>query len=464
MFDLVVRGGTIVRSDGLIRADVGVANGTIKAIAQPGETLAGDEEVDATDKFILPGLVDAHVHIPGYQLSSRLDDFSSATAAAAIGGVTTIMLMPTDDPRTVSASYFERKRRIGERQSYVDFAIQAMVSPITERSEIEEMAALGPVSYELFLAYGGNPAFIIANDDYELFRLMKLIHDVGGVVGVTPHSGSLIAKLTELQKLREIERQYLDPRYREDPLPLVQTFAMTRPTLSEGLGITRACTVACETGTRIHVRSLSSQKSIDLVRRFRDAVRLTTEVMSHHLLFSEGEAIELGPYGVIVPPIRATNERDGLRSALRSGEIDMVVSDHSPALREDKDLGWSDVWRTPPGMPGLQTLCMSMLALVDDGQLSMPDIARACAERPSKAFGLYPKKGAVQAGSDADLVIVNGAERTLITDSQQRSKADYTTLKGRTVNGRIEGVFLRGKLIATEGEIASGPHGSFVRP
>ena len=115
-------------------------------------------------------------------------------------------------------------------------------------------------------------------------------------------------------------------------------------------------------------------------------------------------------------------------------------------------------------MPGLQNLCMSMLALVDDGQLSMPDIARSCAERPAKTFGLFPKKGALQVGSDADFVIVNGAKRTLVTDSQQRSKADYTTLKGRTINGRIEGVFLRGKMIARDGGVVSRPSGSFVRP
>lgn len=464
MFDLVVRGGTIVSPDGLTRADIGITNGTIKAIAQGGETLAAAAEIDAKDKFILPGLVDAHVHIPGYLLSHRLDDFSTATAAAAVGGVTTIMLMPTDDPRTVSASYFERKKQIGERESFVDFAIQAMISPQTGCSEIEEMASLGPVSFELFLAYGGNPAFVVANDDYELHRLMKLIYEVGGVVGITPHSGSLIAKLTELQKLREAERQHLDPRYREAPLPLVQNFAMTRPTLSEGLGITRACTVACETGTRIHLRSLSTQKSVDLVRRFRDSLPLTTEVMSHHLLFDDDDASGFGPYGVIVPPIRTSNERDSLRSAVRRGEIDMVVSDHSPVLREDKELGWSDVWRTPPGMPGLQTLLMSMLALVADGQLSMPDIARSCAERPSKAFGLFPKKGALQVGSDADLILLNSAERTLITDRQQRSKADYTTLKGRTINSRIESVMLRGKIIAHDDVVVSRPSGSFVRP
>ncbi len=465
MFDLVVRGGTIVKPEGFATTDLAIANGVIKAIAGPGDDLKGAEIVDATGKLILPGLVDAHVHIPGYFLNHRLDDFTTATTAAAIGGVTTIMLMPTDDPRTVSPAYFERKKRIGEQQSLVDFAIQALISPKTDCGDIEAMAALGAVSFELFLAYGGNPAFVVGHDDYELHRLMQLVREVGGTVGVTPHSGSLVAKLTELQKQIETARKYQNPlEKRQEPPPPVQSFSLTRPTLSEGLGITRACTVACETGTRTHLRSLSSQKSIDLMRAFRNSAKLSSEVMSHHLLFSQDEAERLGPYGVIVPPIRSEAECKSLRNAIRTGEIDMVVSDHSPVLREDKEIGWSDVWRTPPGMPGLQTLCASMLALVDDGEMTLPDVARSCAEMPAKCFGLHPRKGALQVGSDADFIIVNSAEQTLVTDQQQRSKADYTTLKGRRINARIESVFLRGNLIARDGKIVSSSTGRFVRP
>jgi dihydroorotase len=115
-------------------------------------------------------------------------------------------------------------------------------------------------------------------------------------------------------------------------------------------------------------------------------------------------------------------------------------------------------------MPGLQTLFISMLALVDDGQLSLSDIARSCAEMPAMCFGLHPRKGALQAGSDADFIIVNGAQQTLVTDLQQRSKANYTTLKGRRINSQIENVYLRGNLIARDGEIVSDANGRFVRP
>lgn len=464
MFDLLVRGGTVVTSDGLRQATLAITDGVIKAVAPPDETLSAEAEVDASGRLILPGLVDAHVHIPGYALSKRLDDFPSATAAAALGGVTTIMLMPTDDPRTATASYFLRKRRIGDAKANVDFAIQAMIGPRTEREDIVEMAELGAISFELFLAYGGSPNFIIGHDDFELCRLMELVRDVGGVVGVTPHSASLIAKLTEREKLIEVARKYRDAIEPETPRPPVQIFSLTRPTVSEGLGVARACVVAAETGTKIHLRAMSSRSSMAIVNRFRDRVELSTEVMSHHLLFVDEEAYRLGPYGVIVPPIRSEEERDSLRCALRDAEIDMVVSDHSPALREDKELGWADIWRTPPGMPGLQTLLASMLTLVDDGHLTLSEVVRCCAERPAASFGLFPKKGALKVGSDADFVVLDPSSPMLIDDTQQRSKANYTTLKGRTISSRIESVYLRGILIAHQGELVSEPLGRFVRP
>ena len=199
MFDLVIRGGTVVTAAGLVHATLAAANGVIKAVLPPGEVVSGGLEIDATKRLILPGLVDAHVHIPGYWLSKRLDDFSSATTAAALGGVTTIMLMPTDDPRTASGGYSLRKRNIGETRSYVDFAIQALVGPFSEREDIDETAGLGAISFEVFLAYGGNPGFIVGHDDFELHRLMEAVGEVGRPVGVTPHSASLIARLTEQQ-------------------------------------------------------------------------------------------------------------------------------------------------------------------------------------------------------------------------------------------------------------------------
>lgn len=465
MLDLVIKGGLVVQPNETLEADIGIAGGTIRAVERPGAALAAPTVIDATGKQIYPGIVDAHMHIPGYFLANRLDNFETATGAAALGGVTTIMIMPTEDPRTVTPAYFARKRRLGESQSHVDFAIQAMVSPQTERDEVEGMAAMGAVSFEVFLAYGGNPGFVIGNDDYELFRLLDLVKGVDGIAGITPHSPTLIAKLTELQKVSEIARRYEDPRGKAKVLPSgVREFAVTRPTLSEGLGITRACTVAAETGTRLHLRALSSKRSVELAHRFKDATTISTEVMSHHLLFTDDEAEAFGPYGKIVPPIRSQAERDHLRACIKDGRIDMVVSDHSPVLEEDKDAGWADIWQTLPGMPGLQTFFASMMTLVDDGVLTPADVARSCAEQPARQFGLYPKKGAIAVGADADLIVADPKRPVLIDNESQLSRARYTTLRGRTIGTSIDSVYLRGKLLAQGGRLLAPADGRFVSP
>ncbi|MBV8510802.1 MAG: amidohydrolase family protein [Xanthobacteraceae bacterium] len=448
MFDLVIRNGRLVSPDATTPGTIGISGSSIAAIAPPGEQIVGANEIDATGMLILPGLVDAHVHIPGFLLSSRLDDFTSASKAAAAGGVTTVLLMPTDDPRTATPFYFEQKRDSGIGRSYIDYALQAIVGPMSE--SIDDLAALGAVSFELFLAYGGMPNFIIGNDDYELARTLRLIRDVGGIAGITPHSPSLIARLTA--------------EHRDDPDPTVATIAATRSILSEALGIARACTAAADTGAQIHIRAVSSRQSLDLIRRFKDLAALSSEVMSHHLLFDAEDAKRMGAYGVITPPLRHASERAALQDAVRAGEIDMVVSDHSPHLREDKERGQADIWTAPPGMTGLQTLCASMLALIDDGKLTLQDMVRTCCENPARWFRLYPRKGTLRSGADADIVILNPSQPTLISDSDQHSKADYTTLAGRKISARIERVLLRGQTIFADGGFPSAPTGGFVRP
>ncbi len=448
MFDLVIRNGDVVSTDRIARADIGIGDGAIRAIANPGESFEARAVIDATGKTILPGLVDAHVHIPGFLLSKHLDDFETATKAAAAGGVTTVLLMPTDDPRTATPFYFRQKQESGEGRSFVDFGLQALVGPLTEN--VRELADLGPVSFELFLAYGGNPQFVVGSDDFELERAMRMVRDVDGIVGVTPHSPSLIARLTA--------------EYKEAPCPTVETRSATRPVLSEALGISRACVAAAETGAAIHVRAISSISSIEIVRRMRELCRLTSEAMSHHLLFTDEDARRMGAYGVITPPLRSAADRAALRAAARDGTIEMVVSDHSPYLRVDKERGQRDIWKAPPGMPGLQTLCASMLALVDEKELSLSDLVRECCENPARAFRLYPRKGAIVVGADADLVVLDLTKTTIVRDADQWSKADYTTLAGRTVNGVIERVLLRGETVFVDGRFESPPRGRFVRP
>jgi len=305
MFDLAICNARLVRSTATTDVNIGITDGVVRAVVLPGEALSGRDEIDATGKVLLPGLIDAHVHIPGFLHSKHLDDFNTATQAACAGGVTTIMLMPTDDPRTATPFYFQQKVESGTGHSHVDFAVQALAGPMTE--SVRELAELGAVSFEIFLSYGGNPKFIIGADDYELVRIMRMIRDVGGITGLTPHSATLNARLTE--------------DYLQDPCPDVRTIAATRPIMSEVLGISRACTVAAELNAPIHIRSVSSASGVAMLRRFRNTLTMSSEVMTHHLLFTSDDALRMGSYGVITPPLRSGNDRSAVPRRKRGRSI-----------------------------------------------------------------------------------------------------------------------------------------------
>jgi len=452
MFDLVIRGGTVVSSDGEKAADIAISDGVIRAVADPGSELGGKQVIDGSGKKLLPGFVDAHVHIPGHILDTKLDNYTTASRAAAAGGVTTLLLQPTDDPCSITPAYFEKKRVAGEGRSLVDFALQAMVGPRSEDEDVDELKALGAVSFEVYLAYGGMPGFSIGSDDYQLQRVLQMIGDVGGICGVTPHSPTLMTELTKLYRFDEPVK-----------VPTVATQAATRSVLSEALGIARACTTAAETETEVHLRALSSRGSLDIVRRFRDRGNVSAEVMSHHLVFCERQARRMGPFGIIVPPIRGAEDRAALREAVLGDLLDMVVSDHSPVLRVDKERGEDDIFVTPPGMPGLQTLFYSMMVLVDRGVLQMKDVARLCSEQPARRFKLG-SKGRIAEGADADIVIVDPKRQLLVRNEDQHSRADYTTLAGYRVSASIERVLLRGQTIFSDGAFPASPTGRFVRP
>jgi dihydroorotase len=448
MHEIVIIDGTVVTPATMAPATIGITNGAISAVVAPHEPLAGHTVITAGGKLILPGLIDAHVHIPGWLLSKSLDNFTTATQAAAAGGVTTVLLMPTDDPRTVSAGYFRMKIAAGINQSHVDFGIQAMATPWME--DLRGLADLGPVSYEVFLSYGGSPRFIVGADDYDLLRVMQMIKDVDGIAAITPHSPTLNNRLAQ--------------EHREDPEPDVRTIAKTRPILSEALGMSRACTVARAIGSKIHIRSVSTKAGLDILRCFREHMALSCEAMSHHLVFQTTEAEAMGPYGVITPPIRHRDEQEHLVRGVASGEIDMVVSDHSPALKAEKEKGWKNIWDTPPGMTGLQTLIYSMLKLVDEKRLTLRDVARLCGEMPARKFGLFPRKGSISVGADADLIVLDPARACLIRDEDQLSRANYTTLAGYTASMTVDRVLLRGRTIYKNGSIVGPASGTFVKP
>ena len=444
MFDTLIRGADLVSADGVQPKSIAIEDGQIAAVVAPGEVLEAREEIDASGRIILPGLVDAHVHLrePGF---THKEDFSSGTMAAAAGGVTTIMDMPTDDPWTATAAQFEQKRDLMDGRIHVDVALQAAVGP--QQNDIEALAALGAISFEIFLA-GGRADFQV-DVDSDFRSILVAIKGAGGVAGITAGDPGMVVRL-----LDEIKASG-----RRD----IAAFNAVRPLEAEVPGVERACAMAVETGAQIHFRQISCAASVDILKRFADHDTVSAEVTPHNLLLTDEDAARLGPYGAVIPPLRSAAECAALQSALRDGTIDIVATDHAPHLRAEKERGRDDIWQVAPGLPGVQTFHAIMRALVDRGALSLQDIARTCAEQPAHLFGLYPRKGALAVGSDADLVIIDPNSLTTITDDDQLSKAGWTPFAGLTTPGRIERVMLRGRTICRDGVVADTPGGSFVK-
>jgi len=429
-----------------VRATVAVRGESVAGLLDPSLDVPAALVIDAKGLAVLPGLVDAHVHLrePGYAWK---EGFDTGTRAAAAGGVTTVMVMPTDNPPTLTPQDFEAKVRLATGAAHVDFALQAGV--VGSPDHVEELVELGAVSFELFL--GDAPPSLLVGDSGDALEILRRIEAIGGVAGVTPGDDGIVRAATASLPSEES----IDPR----------SFAWSRPPIAETLGVARACLLAAEAGARVHLRQVSCRRAVDVLRAARAwGGRLSAEVTPHNLLLTEDELARQGPYAKVAPPLRAAGDLECLWEALEDGTINMIATDHAPHLPEEKDAGREDIRRAPGGLPGLQTFLPLMLDQVAQGRWSLTDVARTCAEAPARQFGLYPRKGAVLPGSDADLVLVDTTRRETIDNAAQWSRARITPFAGWTVTGWPVLTMLRGRVVMRDGKIEGPLRGRLVTP
>ena len=444
MHDLVIHNVRAVHAKGSRLCDIGVSSGRIAAITQRGKLGRGTRDIDGAGLHALPGLVDAHVHLrePGIV---HKEGFATGTLAAAAGGVTTVMVMPTDNPVTLTPEQFEEKRRLASGQCHVDFALQAALG--ADPGHVAALAALGAVSFEIFLA-DVSDSFLVP-DAESLLACLAVVAKINGIAGITPGDHDVVTRRTAAMRARSTGA-------RED-------FPPTRPPVSEALGIARACIAARETGARIHIRQLSCQNGLAALQGLRRGINVTTEVTPHNLKLDESELLRQGPVAKVAPPLRAASDVRAMLRGLKRGAIDIVATDHAPHLPAEKAAGDADIWKAPGGLAGLQTLLPVMLGLVEQGHLDLSDLARICALSPADIFGL-PRKGRIEVGADADLILIDMNGRTTIRNEDQLSKAARTPFDGLVVKGALMRAFLRGHEIVREGKSLALPIGQFVQP
>jgi allantoinase len=439
--DLLIRGARDAAGEPV---DLAVEDGRIAAI---GPELPGParEELDATGLHLLPGVVDAHVHLndPG---RAHWEGFASGTAALAAGGATTAVDMPLNaHPPTVDAAAFDRKRAAGEAAAHVDFALWGGLVP-GNVDRMEELAARGVVGFKAFMADSGIDDFAAA-DDLTLLEGMRRAAALGLPVAVHAENREITAALAA--------------RARSEGRTAMRDWLRSRPAMAETEAIARALELAEETGCALHVVHVSTGRGVALVAEARArGVDASCETCPHYLVLTEEDAERLGTVAKCAPPLRPATEVDALWGALRDGSLPMVASDHSPAPPELKA---GDAFTAWGGIAGAQTLLALTLTAGRERGVGLEALVAAVATFPARRLRLAGK-GALAPGADADLVLADLAADERIEPGALLQRHPVTPFAGRRVRVRVARTILRGRTVWADGQLAGPPSGRLVTP
>ncbi len=439
-----IENGTIVTAETTYRGDLLIDGETIASV-EPAGLLASapvDRIVDAAGCYLLPGGIDAHTHLdmPLDGEVRSADDFESGTIAAALGGTTTIVDYATQSRGGTLAEALETWQAKAAKRAVIDYGFHMIVAdyrPDVER-ELDAMVAAGVPSFKLFMAYPDR----LMLDDGAIFRVLLRARDLGGLVCLHAENGHVIQVLVE----RALAAGETAPRYH----------AATRPPRAEAEAIGRAAALAELSRAPLLVVHLSSAEGLEEVERARSrGVPLFAETCPQYLCLSRERYDEPGFAGaryVMSPPLRDPGSWEPLWRGLASGSIDTVATDHCPFRLADKARGHGDFTRIPNGAPGIETrLVLLWNAGVRPGRLSISRFAAVTATAPARLFGLYPRKGVLAAGSDADLVIWDPTRELTLSAATHGSRVDYSLYEGWKVTGAPRSVWARGHEIVAQG-------------
>jgi dihydroorotase len=448
MLDLIVRGGTVVSPDRRYAADVGMADERVVAITTPGglDGEATRHTFDATGLWVLPGVVDGHVHFrePGFE---HKEDWGSGSRAAVMGGVTTVLEMPNSLPSTATAELVLAKQRLAEGKSYCDFGLLGLLAQ-DNLDQLEPMASAGVVGYKCFL--GESTGGIVPPDDGVLLDAMRRIGEIGLRIGFHAENNAILQH--RVRQLKAAGRT--DPLAHEESHPIV----------AEVEAIQRAALFARVSGARIHILHLTSRQGLDAIEAWRArGVDVTCEVTPQHCFLSTDDVPALGPMVRINPPVREPGQGAALLQALASGRIDAIGSDHSPHLLEEKTR--DNIWDALSGFAGVETSVRLFLTdAVNAGMLTLEEYVLASSAGPARLWGLFPRKGAIAVGADADLTIVDLDRPGVIDRARLHGRNNHTPFEGRQTRGEAVATVVRGQVVMREGELVGEPRGRLVRP
>jgi dihydroorotase len=422
--DLIVRNGTVVTSGGRRDVDVGIRDGVFVAIEPRGELREpAADEIDASGLLVLPGLIDGHVHFrePGLE---HEETWLTGTRAAVFGGVTTVLDMPNTVPPTATVEAAEQKLALASRSAYCDFGILGLLGESEE--PVASLVASGlVVGLKCFL--GPTTGGLAAPDDTDLRR----------VLGIAREAGIRVAFHAEDRELIDFAAQ------------TATTHLESRPVAAEVAAIDRIARLLVETDAHGHVLHVTSGEGLAAIDSWRaDAIDLTAEVTPHHALLDLDVYDEFGGLAKVNPPIRGGEHRVRLMAALEHGQIDVLGSDHAPHLLADKQR--DSIADVAAGFAGVETLLPLMLTEVNVGNLTLERLVEATSERPAHIWGLWPRKGAVHVGSDADLTLVDLRREGTVRAADLHGMNNHSPFEGRSTTGAPVTTIVRGQIVVRD--------------
>ncbi len=424
--DLRIVNAKVFREGGLTEAGVAIEEGKIASVSKKSSLPKADETIDLDGSVLLPGIVDPHVHFRDPGLTEK-ETFFTGSKAAVAGGVTTVCDMPNTSPPTDTLERFEKKRRIGEKKSLVDFGLHGLAS--SSSSSGESLLDAGAVSLKLY------------PENWKDFDISKL-DGRGHVLTVHPENP-----------------EFLKEEFNSND---VETFLESRPRKSEISGIEKILNT--QSSFNVHFCHVTVREALDLVREGKERRSATAEVTPHHLLLDQSSLEKHGPVSKTYPPLRTELDRNALIEGLKSGVIDIVATDHAPHTSEEKRRGLAEA---PGGIAGIETSLPLMFTLVQRGRLPLSRLIEAMCRKPAKIFGLRNEEGVLKGriceGADADLVALDQDEEWEISGEKLHGKTKFTPFEGRNVVGKPLLTLIRGEVMFKDGEIVGEKgHGEFI--